>query len=63
MSAESNGAMMTYVGLTVYETLDSCLSVRTGPSFILSLKTEENYGTRTENSRSADLRPNTGTPE
>jgi len=51
------------VELTVYETVDSCLSVRTGPAFYTSLKTEKNYETRTGNRRSADLKPKTGTPE
>ena len=51
------------VELTVYETVDSCLSVRTGPAFYTSLKTENNYETRTGNRRSADLKPKTGTPE
>jgi len=40
--------------------LDSCLSERTGPSFILSFETEENYKPGV---RIADLKLNTGTPE
>jgi hypothetical protein len=40
--------------------LDSCLSERTAPAFILSVETEENYK---PGERIADLKLNTCTPE